>query len=344
MERKNTKIPSELRYDPISQNWVLIATGRARRPEGFKREKRARGEDKKNACPFERFGAKEQPTLAFFNGKKVDLRDGKYVPKNWTTLSVNNKYPAFVRKDSLEERIIGPYKAMNGVGFHEVIITKDHKKDIPQFTFNQVRELIDSYQERYLDVMNEKLVNYISIFKNKGFSAGATVAHPHSQIIAASVTSPDIQRSLDGSLKFWGTYKKCVHCVMLEWDIKDKQRIVFENDCCIAVCPFASRVAFEVRIFPKKHFAYFERSEDDQKNCLAEAFLVTFQKLKNALNDPDYNYFLHTAPADGKNYDHYHWHWEILPKTSTWAGFELGTGIEISTIEPEKAAEFLRKH
>lgn len=344
MMQKSKKFPSELRYDPISQNWILIATGRARKPETFKTEQRVTWKNSKKDCPFENLSAQEQPTLAFFEGKKAELTQGKYAPKNWTTISLPNKYPAFAQNDSLGERMVGPYKAMDGVGFHEVIITKDHFKDVPEFSLLEVQELINAYQERYLEFMNEKFVNYISIFKNKGPAAGASLAHPHSQIIATPVTSPDIQRSLDGSLKFWKSHKSCVHCTTMAWDLKEKERIVFENDCYAVVCPYTSRVAFEIRIFPKKHLAYFERIEDDQKECLAEAFLAAFQKLKHALNDPDYNYFLHTAPADGKNYDHYHWHWEILPKTSTWAGFELGTGIEISTIEPERAAEFLRRH
>ena len=125
--------------------------------------------------------------------------------------------------------------------------------------------------------------------------------------------------------------------------MQDGRRIIFENKEFIVLCPFASRVSFEIRIFPKKHHAYFERVTDEQKEYLAEAFLAALGKLDKGLADPPHNFFLHTAPCDGKNYDHYHWHWEILPKTATWAGFELGTGIEISTIEPEKAAEYLRK-
>ena len=130
---------------------------------------------------------------------------------------------------------------------------------------------------------------------------------------------------------------------MLDFDLKMGQRIVFENRDFLVVCPFASRIAFETRIYPKRHLAYFERIKDDEKDFLAEAFKAAFSKIYKALNNPDYNFFLHTAPCDGRNYDHYHWHFEILPKTSTWAGFELGTGIEISTIEPEKAAEYLKK-
>ena len=244
---------------------------------------------------------------------------------------------------SFETRLVGPYQAADGVGFHEVIVTKSHTKDIPEFSLAQVKELLDMYHARYIALKDEEFVNHISIFKNKGPKAGATIAHPHSQLIATPITDPDITGSLEGSLRYFEQNKKCIHCEMLAWDRQNKKRIVYENEEYTVVCPFASRVAFEMRIYPRKHASYFERTTDKQRELLGDALLAAMQKLSRALKDPDYNYFLHTAPADGGNYDHYHWHWEILPKTSTWAGFELGTGIEISTIEPESAAAFLRK-
>jgi UDPglucose--hexose-1-phosphate uridylyltransferase len=96
-------------------------------------------------------------------------------------------------------------------------------------------------------------------------------------------------------------------------------------------------------ISPKKHLPYFEKITEKEKWSLAEAFRVVFSKLYKTLHDPAYNFYLHTAPCDGKKHEHYHWHWTILPKTATWAGFEIGTRMEISTIEPEKAAKILRK-
>jgi len=333
------KNPSELRFDPVSKDWVLIATGRARRPEAFRRK-----EVEQRDCPFDDLGTGECPTYVLFRSKEVPLVVGKScIPAQWTTIALPNKYPAFALMKSFETRLVGPYQAADGVGFHEVIVTKSHTKDIPDFSLAQVKELLDVYYARYVALKDEEFVNHISIFKNKGPKAGATVAHPHSQLVATPIMDPDITGSLEGSLRYFEQNKKCIHCEMLAWDRKDKQRIVYENDEYTVVCPFASRVAFEMRIYPKKHASYFERTTDTQRELLADALLAAMKKLSRALGDPDYNYFLHTAPADGGNYDHYHWHWEILPKTSTWAGFELGTGIEISTIEPETAAAFLRK-
>ena len=345
---KLKKVPSELRLDPVSKDWVLIATGRGRRPETFREERRkdedAEWEAAQKICPFDNINDQECPTYALFHGKEVSLPKGNIcVPEQWTTIALPNKYPAFMPKKSPAVRLIGPYQAVDGVGFHEVIVTKSHSKDIPNFALAEMKELLNMYRARYRALQDKEFVNQISIFKNKGPKAGATVAHPHSQLIATSIIDPDIMGSLEGSLRYFEQNKKCIHCKMLTWDRKDKKRIVYENDGYTVVCPFASRVAFEVRLYPRVHEAYFERTSEKQMELLADAFLMMMKKLYKALKDPDYNYFLHTAPADKGHYDHYHWHWEILPKTSTWAGYELGTGIEISTIEPEKAAAFLRK-
>jgi len=329
-KKPKIKFPSELRFDPVSKDWILIATGRAKRPETFAKEKRKTVIPSKETCPFCNLG-KEKTILEYKN------------KKGWFVKVLPNKFPAFSTSESLNKKKIGPYKAMDGVGFAEVVITRDHNKSMAQFSVSEIRQVLVAYQERYLDLMNEKFVDYVSIFHNHGYEAGASIYHPHSQIITHPIIDPDLRRSLQGSAEYWEKYKKCVHCVMLDWDRKDKKRIVFENKEFVVVCPFASKIAFEIRIYPRKHHAYFERIEDKEKDFLAEAFKIALSKLYKALNDPAYNLFLHTAPCDGRNYDHYHWHLEILPKTSTWAGFEIGTGIEISTIEPEKAAEFLRK-
>jgi len=336
-----SKIPSELRLDIVSKDWVVIATGRARRPETFKKEKRKIFQEKREVCPFCHIQDQETPTLIFSKGKKIE--NTKEIPKDWTLVVIPNRFPAVLPGETLRERAEGPYQLMDGVGFHEVVVTRDHIRDISQFSIKEIKEVIDAYQERYLELMNEKFVNYISIFHNHGPEAGASIAHPHSQIMAIPVTDPDIQNSLIGSRRYWDYHRKCIHCEMVKWDKEDGRRIVFENDEFLALCPFASRMAFEVRIYPKAHLSYFERVNEQQKMALAEAFQVVLQKLRKALGDFSYNFFLRTSPCDGRDYSHYHWHFEILPRTSIPAGFEFGVGIEISTIEPEKAAEYLRK-
>ena len=335
-----TKFPSELRWDLISQDWVVIATGRARKPETFKKEKHKQDIVPEKDCVFCNVSTQEKPSLIFYKGKKVDLENST----KWTTIVFPNKYPAVMPYPELNYRKEGNlYCSMNAAGFHEVVVTKHHKKHIALFSIEQTKELFDVYQERYKALMKEKFVNYISIFHNHGSEAGASIAHPHSQIITTPLIDSDLRKAIFNSENYFKREKKCVYCAIVEWERKIKKRIVFENKEFLVVCPFASKAAFQVIVTPKKHLSYFEEITEEQKFQLAEAFQIALQKLHKGLNNPAYNFYLHTAPCDGKNYKHYHWHWTILPKTSIWAGFEIGTKIEISTIQPEKAAAYLRK-
>ena len=327
------KTVSELRMDLVSNDWVIVATGRARKPETFAKNGRIKEKVSSKDCPFCGDRVLEQGVTL-----RYDQPDGQ-----WKLISVKNKYPALSEGSNLHQRKEGPNRIMDGIGFHEIIITTDHEKQIAQFSKTEVKEVFDAYQTRYLDLMNKKFIKYISIFHNHGQEAGASIAHPHSQLIAIPVIDPYLRGSVDGAGAFYRSQGKCVYCTILEWDLKDRQRIIYENEKFVVLCPFASQVAFEVRVYPKEHYAHFERMNDAVKWLFADAFQKAMNKVYLGLKDPAYNFYIHTAPCDGANYDHYHWHIIIVPKTATWAGFELGTGIEISTIEPEKAAAFLRK-
>ncbi len=347
MKDKNSqkiKFPSELRMDLVSKDWVVIATERAKRPEMFKRKKRIKSKASRKNCPFCHIESQERPRLIFSHGKKVAFADGDNIPKNWTTIVIPNKYPAFLPSDSLEKVREGDlYQRMDAVGYHEVVVTRSHNKPMAKFSLKEIKEVIDVYQERYLSLMKKKFVNYISIFQNYGIEAGASIPHPHSQIITTPLVDVDLRRASINAKKYFNRYGKCLYCLMNKWEAKLKKRVVFENKDFLVVCPFASKSAFEVIISPKKHLPYFERITETEKWQLAEAFKVALAKLYKGLDDPAYNFYLHTAPCNGREYPYYHWHWTILPKTGIWAGFEIGTKIEISTIEPEKAASYLRE-
>jgi UDPglucose--hexose-1-phosphate uridylyltransferase len=340
---KKIKFPSELRFDLVSKDWVIIATGRARRPSFFKKAKKIKTRTPKANCPFYDMRTQKRPVLAYYKGKEALFKLGE-IPKNWTTIVIPNKYPALLPHSELEERKEGKfYKTMNAVGFAELVLTKDHRKHFPHFKTSEIKEVFEVYQKRYLDLMKKKFVNYISIFHNHGIEAGASQSHPHSQIITTPLIDVDLRKALVNSRNYFKKKKKCIYCEMNAWERKVKKRIVFENDLFIAICPFASKAAFQVIISPKKHLAYFEKINGEEKWALAEIFGAVMKALYRGLGDPAYNFYMHTAPCDGKDYPYYHWHWTILPKTATPAGFEIGTRMEISTIEPEKAADYLRK-
>ena len=345
-DKRNEKVefPSELRFDLISNDWVVIATGRGKKPEAFKKNKRMEVNVSEKDCPFCNIRTQEKPLLVYFNGEKIPLTANNDIPNNWSTVVIPNKYPAFLPYHKLNKKIEGGlYQTMNAVGFCELVVTRSHKDHFSQFKVSQIKEVLDAYQERYLDLSKKEFVNFISIFHNHGAEAGASQPHPHSQIITTPLIDVDLRRALLNSEKYFYKEKECIYCRMNNWEMKVKKRIVFENEDFLAVCPFASKSAFQIIISPKKHLSRFEEITENEKWQLAEAFQVVFRKLYKGLSNPAYNFYLHTAPCDGERYDYYHWHWTIFPKTSTWAGFEIGTRMEISTIEPEKAAEYLRK-
>lgn len=340
-KNKKTAFPSELRFDLASKDWVVIATGRARRPETFKKEKRQKGLTSTKNCPFCHLETQKKPVLIMANGEEAK---GDRIPEKWTVAVIPNLYPAFVPDPELDKRTEGGlYQKMNAVGFHEVVITRDHNKSMGQMEIGSIKEVIDVYQKRYLELMCKKFVNNIAIFHNHGAEAGGSIAHPHSQIITTYLTDGDINKALVKSETYYRKNKKCLYCQMIAWERRVDKRVVFENEEFIVICPFASKVSFEIIISPKKHLSSFEVITEREKWQLAEAFKAALGKLYKGLNDPPYNFYLHTSLCDGKGYPHYHWHWTILPKTATWAGFEMGTRMEISTIEPEKAAEYLKK-
>lgn len=344
LKKKELKFPSELRFDIVSKDWVVIATGRAKRPEMFKKEGPEPEKVKKRDCPFCHIETQEKPTLVLAKGKKIRLSSGKSLPKNWTTAVIPNKYPAFISGEKLDKRMEGEfYQAINAVGFHEIAVTRAHDKHLALLLMEQVKEVIDGYQTRYLELMGKPLVKHIFIFHNHGREAGASVYHPHSQIITTPLIDADLRKALFNAKNYFKKHKRCVYCQMNTWEQKSNKRIVFENKDFLVVCPFASKVAFEMIISPKKHLSHFERISEAQKSALAEAFKIALYKLYKGLGNPSYNFYLHTAPFGKEDYSYYHWHWTILPKTAIHAGFELGAQMEISTIEPEKAAEYLRK-
>jgi len=341
MNKKN-KSHSEFRYDLVSKDWVLIASERGKRPGAFKVKKRKIIKTPKSKCPFCQIETQKKPTLIFSHGKEISLSNG--IPKNWTTIVIPNKYPAVSPLKKLKEYSEGKlYKKISATGFHELVITRSHDKQIPQFNIEQIKELIDVYQSRYLTLKKSDFVRYVSIFHNYGVEAGASVVHPHSQIITTPLIDSDLNKALETSKKYFSKNKKCLYCEMAKLEKKRKKRIVFENKHFLVLCPFASKVAFQMIISPKKHLSHFENITEKEKISLAQAFKVAFSKFHKVLSDPAYNFYLHTAPCDGKKHNYYHWHWTILPKIAIMAGFEIGTRMEISSIEPEKAAQILRK-
>jgi len=318
----------------VSGDWIVISPSRKKRPEQLVKKLSTRKKVSKKQCLFEDL-KKVSPVEPILT----------YGEKDWRLAIVENRYPAFAHKQSCPlPAKNGPYPIMDAIGHHELVITRDHDKNFPKLSANEAKQVFEAFRDRYLMLLNDKCVEYVSIFHNWGPIAGASIYHPHYQIIAVPVIPPDVNHSLKGSDRYFKEHKKCVHCVMLEWELESKKRIIFENEGAVAFTPFFSREPFEIRVFPKKHLPYFENTLDADMDYAVEALQAALKKMQKNLKDPDYNFFIHTAPVKNKEkHAHYHWHIEVIPKTTIRAGFELGTGVEINVVDPDEAAKMLRK-
>lgn len=338
---------SEFRKDLVSGDWILVAPSRRKKPEFFKdeiREQSASEEEIKN-CPFEepQKSGNSEPVLWY--PRPESSEEDKKNPDNWFIQVLSNRYPLLFHEDACPTLINNndiEYK-LPGIGYHEVVITRDHNKRISRMTDDEVELVFRVYQERYLSLTKDSCIKYVLVFHNCGKAAGASVTHPHSQIIALPIIDPDISRSLNGSWNFYKIYKKCVHCALLEKELTEKTRVIQQSQYFISLSPFASRVPYEIRVYPIKHFSRFEEITPRMRRDLAALVRDTLKRLEKTLGNPDYNFFIHSAPtADGSDFEHYHWHIEILPRGFKWAGLELGIGIEVVVVPPEEAAEKLR--
>lgn len=335
------EITSELRQDMVSGDWVLVTPGRLRGQLDFSKHRDKRTITPKKNCPFEHpFEKVSSRVLLGYKDKKNAPGWGPY-----RLLILENGFPAVRHPEGrIQEKEEGPFRIIPGVGHHDLLITRDHGKNFSQLSPANAREVFKAFAERYRALSAEKEISYVSIFHNWGPRAGATVYHPHYQIISIPVIPPNVYHSLEGSQRYFSKHHACVHCEMIKWERSKKKRVVVETDRAIAFTPFVSQDSFEVRIFPKRHLPYFEDASESDRNAVADILQKVLQRVTRNMHDTDYNFFLHTGPVRNKrSYGHYHWHVEVYPKFNTQAGFEYGTGIEINSVDPDLAAQILRK-
>lgn len=330
MSEKN-KDTSQLRQDFISKRWVIIATARGKRPHAFAGEPASIKQPKKT-CPFENPFSEREPIFVYWNNEKN---------KDWQTIVLPNRFPAVEKGICGDFEKTGIYTKTQGVGFHDLVISRSHDKFITDLSSREAESYLKAFRERYSQLAKEKCVEYILILHNHGRMAGASLRHLHSQIISLPLIPSHVKDSMERSKGYFDKNKKCAHCEVIEYETKDKKRIIYQNKSFVAFIPFASSIAFEIKILPKKHQDSFGAISDEDIKLFSDVLQKSLVKLKKGLNDPAFNFFIHSSPAK-ENYGSFHWHLDIFPKTSIWAGFEIGTGVDISAVLPEEAAKFLR--
>jgi UDPglucose--hexose-1-phosphate uridylyltransferase len=324
----------ELRKDPVVERWVIIATARARRPSDFTPELvPAWGPEGCPFCP----GHEEQtpPELFRFGGSDN---------APWTVRVVPNKFPALHAEGEVHAAGEGIYDRIDGVGAHEVVIeSPDHFASLGTLPPAHVGEVLVAYRERLLALRKDPRLEYVLIFKNHGVAAGASLSHPHSQLIATPILPELVAEELEGAIRYFRMKERCVWCDIVRQERRDGTRLVLEDDGFVAVAPYASRFPYETWILPTAHRASFESLMPDEVDALARLVRELVRRLGRLFGDPPYNFALHTAPLRETDPEHFHWHLELMPKLTRMAGFELGTGFFINPTPPEDAARFLRQ-
>jgi UDPglucose--hexose-1-phosphate uridylyltransferase len=328
----------QLRQDIITGRWVAVATERAKRPDSFTQA--AKEVVPANAvCPFcEGHEAMTPPEVLAYRADGLAPNT-----PGWSVRVVPNLYAAFKLEAEGQRRVNGLFPLDDAVGACEVLISSpDHTTSTPGLPLAQVQQIVRSYHDRMAAHAKNPKLEYVIILYNHGRPAGASLEHPHSQLYAIALVPPVAQEELVGARRFRQSHGVCVFCRLVEEEARARERVVLETEEFLVYAPFASRVPFETWIVPKRHRSRFLDTAPGERDALAEALRVTLGKLQRGLNDPPYNYFLHSAPLKGDHEASYHWHIEILPKLSIWAAFELGTGVLITVARPEDAAAFLK--
>jgi UDPglucose--hexose-1-phosphate uridylyltransferase len=328
----------ELRRDPVVGRWVIIDTDHSKGPLDFPKENNT--PTRQAICPFcpGREHQTPQEVEAVRPLKSLANTTG------WLVRTVPNKFPVLISDGILQKEGMGIYDQMSGIGAHEVLIeTPDHDKSLTELTGEEMQEVIHQYQGRFHQLSKDNRFKYVVIFKNFGSSAGATVEHAHSQIIALPMVPKTVLEELKGAEHYHQYRGRCVFCDIISQEYQDKERIVVENTSFLAFCPYAPRYAFETWIIPKGHGADFDNADESTRLHLAQLLQDVLKRIKKALRNPSYNYYLHTSPIGYSNLACYHWHIEIIPKLTRSVGFEWGTGLHIVPTLPQDAARFLRE-
>lgn len=328
----------ELRKDPITGRWVIIATDRAKRPSDFVRERvEIRGS---GFCPF--CSGNESKTPPEIHAYRPD--GSAHDTPGWTLRVVPNKFPALGIEGSLNRQGEGLYDKMNGIGAHEVIIeTPEHAQTLATLPVRKVEDVIWAYRDRMLDLRKDPRFKYLLIFKNHGEAAGASLEHPHSQLIALPVVPIRVREEVGGAQTHYGFKERCIFCDIIRQEMESGIRVITENQDFVALAPFAPRFPFEMWIIPKIHLSEFEQSQKHEFEQLAAILKDMLCRLDKVLDHPAYNYIIHTSPISESTEEYYHWHLEIMPKLTKVAGFEWGSGFYINPTPPEESAKFLRE-
>ncbi len=322
-----------LRQDPTTGAWVILAPERSGRPAGMRRQHR--------------------PDLAFFEpgcpfcpgNEHLTPPEIARVPnhREWRHRVVPNRFPALTGDAEGEVTGSDHAREMGALGAQEVVIESPlHDERLDEMDVDRVGTLLQLWRDRARALSAEPWVQAVVIFKNFGVRAGASLDHPHSQIMATSVCPPELRQRMDVAAAYELEHGRGVYEDVLRDELGSGERLVSVRDSFAAVAPFASRGPYEAWILPREQQASFTGLRDDQVPELAAMLKTVLTGLRRGARDPDFNLVVQSAPVGEESGTAYRWHLAVLPRISTAAGFELGSGMAINCVAPEEAARTLR--
>jgi UDPglucose--hexose-1-phosphate uridylyltransferase len=326
---------SEFRQNLATKEWVILAPGRTSRPHDSSAQISVRSVVPRfrQDCPF-------CPGNETLTSEAVLVYP---TSGDWQVRVVPNKYAALQPQYSAQRSRVGAFLAAQGYGVAEVVIEHPRHDLSPAFMgLDEVANILRAYRQRQMALSKKENISLVTVFRNWGTRAGTSLEHPHSQIIATPIVPPHVRYPLEQAVMHYDETGRCVYCDMADEERRQGDRIVIESENFVAFCPFASRSPYEARIYPRRHQPTFYLITDEELMELASVLKELLLRLHVCLNDPDYNYIIRSAPVGDHDTKHLHWYIVIIPKLSTAAGFEIGSGIYINTMAPETAAQQLR--
>jgi UDPglucose--hexose-1-phosphate uridylyltransferase len=330
---------SELRQDPTTKEWVIIAPERVERPRSILRRPRTEElPEWDESCPF--CPGNEDKTPPETLKLPPSSRDS-----DWSVRVVPNLYGALKPgADILRQEEGHFYRKRAGTGIHEVIIDSPLHNSVMALTdYEHVGEVLSAYQQRYNTLKQDRELKFITIFKNHGRTSGTSLAHPHSQLVATPVIATYYNRIFDIAHEYYVDVARCLYCDLLAEELRKKERIITETTRFVVFHPYASHVPYETWIIPKEHSASFGLLSDTGLSELAIVLKDSLLCLYKGLDNPDFNLMVDTTTTEDEEDPYYHWHIRIMPRLTTIAGFEMGSGIRINTSLPEDTAQFIRQ-
>jgi len=330
---------SEYRHNLLTNQWVILAAERGSRPSDFAPATTQNLPDFDDNCPFCPGNELQTPPEMFA------LRQNSSLPDHpgWSVRVVPNKYPALTSTSEKADYPENP-NVRPGAGLHEVIIeSPSHRRHFAYHDPDHAIELLRTLRSRCRLHRTAQSAALICIFQNHGTSSGASLTHPHFQLIGPTIVPPHLLTLLQYHQQYRRRHHQSLFDLTLQQELQAGDRVILANDHLVAFCPFASMTPFEVHIIPRLAQPHFDDADDDTLGGMAQMMQTVLQRLDQGLGNPDYNMAFHPAPLSPSEDAAFRWFLQICPRTNPPGGFELATQMYINTVAPERAAEFYRQ-